>query len=185
MITAIDEKTALVLIDLQKGITGANVVHPVADVLKNAAKLVAAFRKAGQPVVYVNVNPGNAKWTTARKDAPRFSGNMPADWTDIVPEVDPQAGDIFVTKHTWGAFFETPLHNELQKRGVTGIVLGGISTSIGVEGTGRQASELGYNISFAIDVMTDMAASAHEHSVNTIFPRMGEVGTSDEVIAKL
>lgn len=185
MVTAIDKNTALVLIDLQKGIVGYPLAHPVAGVLSNAAKLVAAFRKAGLPIAIVNVNSSSAKWTKSRKDAKQTSGAFKDDWLEITPEIKTQPGDIFITKHTWGAFFETDLHNELQKRGVTGIVIGGIATSIGVEGTARQASELGYNLTFASDAMTDMLPSAHEHSQKIIFPRIGEVDVTDNIVAMM
>lgn len=186
MITELDKKTALILIDLQKGIVGFSLAHPVEGVLANAAKLVEAFRKAGQPIVFVNVNPAGAKWTTSRKDpAPASNMVFKEDWTEIVAEINPQPNDIYITKHTWGAFFETALDEELKKRDVTCIVIGGISTSIGVEGTARQASERGYNIIFATDAMTDMIANAHENSLKSIFPRIGETGTTMEVISKL
>ncbi len=186
MITALDKNTALILIDLQKGIVEYPLAHPVQDVLANCAKLVAAFRKAGQPIVIVNVNTAGATWTKSRKDPSTAPARTyKADWLEITPEIETQPDDIFITKHTWGAFFETALNDELKKREVTGIVIGGISTSIGVEGTARQASELGYNITFATDAMTDMILTAHEHSQKIIFPRIGETGTTDEVIAEL
>jgi nicotinamidase-related amidase len=186
MITELDKNTALVLIDLQNMIVGLPLAHPVKDIIDNSAKLVAAFREAGLPVVIVNVNPGQAAWTKSRKDANMSGGHTPKpDWLDITPEIKTEPGDIFITKHTWGAFFETALDAELKKKGVTGIVLAGIATSIGVEGTARQASELGYNISFATDAVTDMVLSAHENSLNTIFPRMGETGSTDDIIAKI
>jgi nicotinamidase-related amidase len=73
----------------------------------------------------------------------------------------------------------------LQKRKVTGIVLAGVATSIGVEGTARHASERGYNITFAKDAMTDMFADAHEHILKYIFPRIGEVDDTDKIIEVL
>ncbi|PUZ24503.1 Nicotinamidase-related amidase [Chitinophaga costaii] len=186
MVTALDPHTALVIIDLQKGITAYPTVNPMANVLAQNAKLVAAFHKAGQPVVAVNVDPGKFKNPDARKDAPSHGrAELPADFLDIVPEIGTLPTDIFVTKHSWGAFFETGLHEILQAKGVTGIVLSGVSTSIGVEGTARQAAELGYNITFAKDAMTDMVASAQENSLNTIFPRIGQIDDTDAIIAKL
>ena len=182
MVTALDKNTALVLIDLQKGIVTFPVAHPITDVLANSAKLVAAFRKANLPIVIVNVNPAGAKWTTARKDAPQRDFTPPADWLDIAPEIKTEPTDIFVTKHTWSAFPETGLNEELKKKGITGIVIGGVSTSIGVEGTARDASVLGYNVTFASDAMTDMVASAHQNSLSTIFPRIGEVDVTDKII---
>jgi len=185
MVTVIDKKTALVLIDLQKGITSLPTAHNMKDVVANCAKLVAAFRKAGQPIVIVNVNPMGAKWLTTRKEpAPSFPAPG-ADWLEIVPEIETQPGDIFITKHTWGAFFETALEAELKKREVTGIVIGGVATSIGVEGTAREASVLGYNLAFATDAMTDMHGEAHDRSLKFIFPRMGETDTTDNIIGKL
>jgi len=185
MVTALDKNTALVLVDLQKGIVGYPLVHPIEGIITNAVKLVTAFRKAGLPIVLVNVNPGGAKWTNARKDSNQAPRTFKEDWQDIIPEIKTAPTDIFITKHTWGAFFETALDEELKKRNVTGIVLGGISTSIGVEGTARHASERGYNITFAKDAMTDMLADAHEHSLKNIFPRIGETDDTDKIIEKL
>lgn len=186
MITALDKNTALILIDLQKGITGSpGLAHPVATVLANANKLVEAFHKADLPVVFVTVNVGNAAWLHTRKDLKMPGGERPADWAELDDSIKAKPGDIFITKHTWSAFYETALEEELKKRNITGIVIGGISTSIGVEGTARNASERGYNIAFAVDAMTDRAAESHEHSVKSIFPRMGEVDTTDNIIKLL
>jgi len=189
MITAIDQNTALVLIDLQKGISNMGRItapHSVGTVLQNAARLVDAFHAASQPVVIVNVVPLAG---AAKLRAEKSFGAMtpPPGFADIATEIQTKTrpGDIFVTKHTWGAFHDTPLHAELQKRNVTQIVLGGISTSIGVEGTARGAFERGYNIAFATDAMTDSDAAAHKHSVQAIFPRIGELGSTADILAKL
>lgn len=187
MITAIDKHTALVLIDFQKGVLKMDTVHPIREVVDKAALLVAAFRKAGLPIVVVNVVPTGAAWLKSRKDmqSPAGATAPAADFADIVEDINSQPGDIFITKKTWSAFYNTPMHDELQKRQVTGIVMAGVSTSAGVEGTARAASELGYNISFATDAMTDRVAEAHQNSINIIFPRLGERGTSAEIIEKL
>ncbi len=186
MITALDENTALVLIDLQNGVIKLPPADVVNDILQNVVKLVDAFHIAGLPVIVVNVNPAYSKFSTSRKDAPPTNkAFFEGDSLDIIPEIKTEPGDIFITKHTWGAFYETPLDEELKKRNITGIVLAGISTSIGVEGTARQASELGYNITFAKDAMTDSAPEAEERSLKYIFPRLGEVGNTNEIIAQL
>jgi nicotinamidase-related amidase len=186
MITTLDKNTALVLIDLQNMIVQLPLAHPVNPVIENSAKLVAAFREAKLPVVIVNVNPmGSAASKTRKASSPSAGGALKEDWLDIIPEIKVEADDLRVTKQTWSAFFATPLHDELQKKGVTGIVLAGIATSIGVEGTARSANEWGYNIAFASDAMTDMFADAHLNSFKNIFPRLGEIGTADEIIEKL
>ena len=182
MITAVDKNTALVLIDLQNSIVSAPVIHSIDTILNNANKLIAAFRKQNLPVVIVNVQPKNAAWMKSRKDM-----KMPAFPDDenlykITDKLNTHNNDIFITKHTWNAFFETVLQEELKKRSVTGIVFGGISTSIGVEGTARAASELGYNISFAMDAITDRTQEAHERSLQFIYPRLGETGNTNDII---
>ncbi|HSZ25368.1 MAG TPA: isochorismatase family protein [Cytophagaceae bacterium] len=190
MITAIDKNTALVLIDLQKGVLKLATALPIMDVLEKAAELVTAFRKENLPIVVVKVIPPNSGWINTRKDnnamrtASALATTAP-DFADIVDNIKTLPSDIFITKHTWNAFYNTSLHNELQKRNITGIVLAGVSTSAGVEGTARAAAEAGYNISFATDAMTDMNLEAHQNSIKNIFPRLGEQGTSYDIIEKL
>ncbi|WP_205187151.1 isochorismatase family protein, partial [Burkholderia sp. LMG 13014] len=96
-----------------------------------------------------------------------------------------QPGDHLVTKKTWGAFTGTDLDAHLKAAGVTQIVLTGIATSIGVESTARQAHELGYNVTLAVDAMTDLNADAHVNSVERLFPRLGETGTTQDIVALL
>jgi len=185
MITTLDQNTALVLIDLQKYIVQLTGAHPMADILEKSAQLVEAFRKAGKPIVVVHVEPTGAAFKTRRDNKANSMTELPADWSEIAPEIKTEPTDIFITKKTWGAFYNTGLHEELQKRGITQIVLAGVATSIGVEATARSANEFAYNIAFASDAMTDMFAEAHAHSFKYIFPRIGEVGTAAEIIEKL
>lgn len=193
MITKIDMNTALVVIDLQKGIISTETVHPVQGVIDNVNKLMAEFRKQHLPIVIVNVDPTESPLLNMRVEVSNFPTDPDArrqaletmktsGFSDIVPQIVSEPGDVLITKRTWNAFFETKLHEELKMKGVGSIVLTGVATSIGVEGTARAASEFGYNISFAADAMTDRRMSAHEHSINYIFPRIGQVGTTQEVI---
>ena len=185
MITALDKNTALVLIDLQNSVVSTQTKpYSVEYILSNTNKLIEAFRKKQMPIVLVNVKPAGA-WMNARKEVkfPPFPDDEKA--YKISDKVNADKNDICITKHTWNAFFETELNNELKKKSVTHIVLGGISTSIGVEGTARAASELGYNITLATDAMTDRVESAHHHSIEIIFPRLGERGTTKEIIEML
>src|SRR3981189_3212736 len=108
MITVLDKNTALVLIDLQKSIVQLPLAKPVSDILKNAARLANAFHKASLPVVIVNVNSVGAAWTKVRKDSgPLRNITFKEDWLEITPEITIKPGDIFITKHTWNAFYET------------------------------------------------------------------------------
>ncbi len=178
-VTTLDAKTALIVIDLQQGIVALPVVHEPQPVIDLCAQLKDAFHAKDLPVVLVNVAGG----APGRNEQARHSGEFPADWATLMPEMTPQHNDITVTKHTWGAFHNTALHDELQKRGVTQVVICGIATSIGVESTARQAYELGYNVTLAVDAMTDLNADTHENSVKLIFPRLGETGNTQEILA--
>ncbi len=179
-ITALDPKTALIVIDLQKGIVARQLAHPAADVVRNARILADAFRRRALPVILVNVSataPGRAEQSKPT--------TFPAEFTELVPELGRQPGDLAVTKRTWGAFMHTSLADQLHARGITNVVICGIAASRGVESTARQAYELGFNVTLAIDAMTDMGAEAYENSVKRIFPLLGETGTTREIVQRL
>ena len=109
-------------------------------------------------------------------------GSRSSDWADFVPELKVGGGDHPVTKHQWGAFFGTDLDLQLRRRGIDTIVLCGISTNIGVETTAREAYQHGYNQIFAEDAMSAMSTEEHESSVKHIFPRIGLVRKTDEIV---
>ncbi|MFD7751205.1 isochorismatase family protein [Streptomyces sp. NPDC059757] len=179
--TTLDPKTALVVVDLQKGIVALPTAHPAADVIANSATLADAFRAKGLPVVLVRVTGG----APGRTEGAQRSGQPAADWADIVPEIGPRDGDIVVTKQQWGAFYGTDLDLQLRRRGVTQVVVTGIATSIGVESTARAASEHGYNVTVVTDAVTDMDGGAHDNSIEKIFPRLGETDTTEAVVKLL
>jgi nicotinamidase-related amidase len=151
------------------------------DVVQAAVRLAKTFRDQGLPVVWVNVAGG----APGRTDTPRPSGTRPADWAELVPELDVQADDHLVTKQQLGAFSGTSLDQFLRRNGVTQIVLAGISTSIGVESTARAAYDKGYNVVLVTDAMADRDPAMHSHSIEKVFPRLGERCTVDEVLQAL
>lgn len=179
-ITALDPNTALIVIDLQKGIVSLPTVHPASEIVRRAATLADAFRRLSLPVVLVNVTarpPGRTEQSTKLA--------FPADFADLVPELNRQPSDIVVTKRTAGAFTSTNLEEQLKDAGVTQVVIVGVATSMGVEATGRHAYALGFNVILAVDAMTDLDPDAHAHSIAKVFPRLGETGTSQDVIDRL
>jgi nicotinamidase-related amidase len=179
-LSTLDEKTALVVIDLQNAIVNRQLAHPSAGVVRNARKLADAFRRHNLPVVLVNVSatpPGRAEGSKPT--------TFPPEAIKLVPELGDHPNDIHVTKKAWDAFANTGLDDLLRSRDVTQIVLAGIATSIGVESTARTAFAFGYNVTLAIDAMTDMSAEAHENSQKRIFPRLGESGTTADIVTLL
>jgi nicotinamidase-related amidase len=181
-LSTLDPKTALVVIDLQNAILAYPVVHSGAGIVARSAQLADAFRAHGLPVVLVNVAGG----APGRNQMPRpAGGELPANAMDIVGELNKSETDHLVTKRTWGAFTGTDLDDYLKGEGVTQVVIAGIATSAGVESTARHAHENGYNVTLATDAMTDMSIEAHEHAVSYVFPRIGETGTTAEIIELL
>jgi len=178
-LTTLDPNTALIVIDLQKGIVNGNFIHPIGDIIDRTRALIDVFRAKNLPVVLVNVAgrpPGRTE------QGPRSDISFSEGWTDLLPQMDQQPSDIVVTKRSWGAFATTDLEGQLKARGVTQVVVTGVVTSGGVEATARQAYEQGFNVTLALDAMTDLRAEAHEYSVRRVFPRVGETGSTQEII---
>lgn len=179
-------RTALVLIDLQRGIIARQAEpHPTASVIANSAKLVTTLRPKGVLVVRVRVSfgPGHAKAPRADVDQPNDLSKLPAGWDELTDEVPLDPADVVVTKHQWGAFYGTDLDLVLRRRGRDTIILGGVATNIGVESTARDAWERNYRLLLVEDAMSSFAVAAHEMSVKTIFPRIGHVCSTADVQA--
>lgn len=190
-LTALDSRTALVLIDVQEGVAAMFGRDALAVPVDNCRRLAAGFRAAKLPVVLVRValSPDFADRPTNRIDtAPR---SLPPDLsptTDLsalMPELDQQPIDLVVTKRRVSAFHGTDLGLQLRSRAITGIVLGGVATSRGVESTARAAYDHGYHVTFASDAMTDFTPAAHGRSLQLTFPHLGETDTTDTILAAL
>lgn len=181
-------RTALVLIDLQRGITARDVApHSAGDVVDRSASLARAFRAAQLPVVFVRVSFGEGNRTMLR---PLLDDESPPPlpgpgWDELDERLTVNADDVVVTKRNWGAFYGTDLDLHLRRRDVTRIVLCGISTNFGVESTARDAYERNFNLLFVEDAMAASTPEQHRHSCQVIFPRMGIVRSAQEVIRAL
>jgi nicotinamidase-related amidase len=182
-------KTALVVIDLQKGIVGVpSVPHPSGSVVTNAAKLAKAFRKNDMPVFLVRVTPsadGKDGLQPVSDSKTQVNFQRPVDWAEIVPELGPEPGDFVITKRQWGAFHGTELDLQLRRRRIETIVLCGISTNLGVESTARFAYEYGYQQIFVEDATSARSADEHHHTMKTTFARIGRIRTTEEILAAL
>jgi len=181
-------KTALVVIDLQKGIVGRQTApHPANLVVRNASAIADGFRKKNMPVFLVRVNTstdGKNRLKPITDETPWVQTPSP-DWADIVPELGSHPEDLVITKHQWGAFYGTELDLELRRRGITTIVLCGIATNIGVESTARFAYEYGYNQIFVEDAMSAMSEEEHIFTVTKTLPRIGLVRKTEDILAAI
>lgn len=180
--------TALVLVDLQKGIVWRDTApHTSAAVVANGVRLADAFRAAGALVVLVRVAFApdlRDALSPPRDEVPPPSTPAP-DWAEIVPELGPKTGDIVITKHQWGAFYGTELDLQLRRRGIRTLVLGGIATNYGVESTARDAWERNYALVLAEDTTTTFTEEAHTLALKYVFPRIARVRSTAQVLAAL
>lgn len=182
------KKTALVLIDLQNGIVARETTpYSSAEVVQNGKRLAKAFRARGATVVFVRVDMGNV--LNLPVDEPFRPPNTPAPpaiASELAPDAGFESGDLMITKRHWGAFAGTELEQALRQRGIDTIVLGGISTNVGVESTARQGTGLGFAFVIVEDACaTSMGEAAHRFAMEKIFPRLGRVRKTDEVVAAL
>ena len=181
--------TALVLIDLQYGIVAMN-THPQtsSEVVARAKVLAQAFRAVQAPVVLVTVGgspDGKDMLSPIADTMPPAGGAKPANFSEVVAELEAQPGDFRIMKHQWGAFYGTELDLQLRRRGIRTIVLAGISTNVGVESTARDAFERGYEQVFVSDAMASPSAEAHASTLKFTFARIGRTRTMEEVLAAM
>jgi nicotinamidase-related amidase len=185
MITLSAATTALILIDLQKGIVAYQLAPYSSEaVLAKGKELARRFRIAKAPVVLVNVAfaPDGGDALTAPVERPMQAppGGFPEDWSELVDGLA-EASDLKVTKRQWGAFYGTDLDLQLRRRGVTTVVIGGVSTNMGVESTARAAHEHGYAVVLAEDAATTFSAEMHAFAFEHVFPHLGRVAKVDEI----
>ncbi|MDR3554139.1 MAG: hydrolase [Syntrophobacteraceae bacterium] len=180
------QRTAVVVIDLQKGIVGRDCLpYSSSAVIAKAVKVVSGARRAGALIVLVHVGGAadGADRLFPAADQPMVRGALPPDWSELIPDLDRQDSDLVILKRQWGAFYGTDLDLQLRRRKVATVVLCGISTELGVESTARDAFERGYELVLVSDAMTGLNAESHADAVGRIFPRIGRVRGADEVVA--
>ncbi|MEW6643821.1 MAG: hydrolase [Pseudomonadota bacterium] len=186
MLTLPAATTALILIDLQKGIFALPTEpRPAEAVLARGQALAQRFRAVKAPVVLVNVafSPDFGDALKAPVDVPMQlpAGGLPPGWSDLAGGLA-ELTDIRITKRQWGAFYGTELDLQLRRRGVTTVVIGGISTNIGVESTARAAHEHGYAVVLAEDATASRSAAMHAFAFEHIFPLLGRVAQADDIV---
>jgi len=178
--------TALVLIDFQRSNVARQLVpHDSGTIVQNAAKLVHAFRSRGSLIVFVHVLVTELLELTVDLPFPKGSSAPPPNASEIVEEVGFQTGDHLVAKRQWGAFYGTELDQLLRRHRTQTIVLAGIATNFGVESTARAAADKGYELVFAEDAMSSVDAEAHAFSVTRLFPRIGRVRSTADLLKTL
>ncbi len=178
------KSSALILIDLQNGITSRQLApYSSADVVSRAKQLATELRRRGSTIVFVHVLMSEV--LSLPVDSPTRDPNAPpppASASELREDLDRQPEDLIITKRQWGAFYGTELGQQLHRRGIRTIIIGGIATNFGVESTARAAFDRGYELIFVEDAMSSFSADAHQFATQTIFPRMGRVRSTQQVL---
>ncbi|UVL83408.1 cysteine hydrolase [Pseudomonas sp. B21-028] len=137
-------KQALIVVDIQndyfpQGKWPLSGVEAAAD---NAARMIAAFRQAGDQVVHIR-----HEFTSA--DAPFFAPGT--DGAKLHPKVLNQAGEPVVLKHFVNSFRETELQSLLDHHGIIQLVIVGSMSHMCIDGVTRAAADLGYDVTVIHD----------------------------------
>ncbi|HEY1972477.1 MAG TPA: isochorismatase family protein, partial [Pseudonocardia sp.] len=138
-------------------------------------------RATGLPVVWVSVG-GMA---TGRTQVGPPQMQLPDNWSELLPELNVQPSDHTLVKYAWGAFHDDRLGKLLAGLDVAQVVLTGVTTSFAVESTARAAYERNLNVVVVSDAIADVDPAVHENSVRHVFPHLGELASTDEILAKL
>jgi nicotinamidase-related amidase len=201
MALEIDKRhTALLAMDFEN-----DIVHPegafkdfgfatmVADngVLDKTAQLLVAARGADIRVIYVSVKfrpgyperPANAGlWEGLHAANALVEGTWGAQIHD---RVAPLASEAVVTKRGVSAFTASDLEQILHVNHIGTVLLAGVATNFVVEGTARQASDLGFNTIVVGDCCASVNQEAHDASLTTALPFLCTISDLSEVVAAL
>ncbi len=182
--------TALVLIDLQKGIVGRQLdPHSGEDIVAKSAALGRKLAAAGGQIALVHVgfskDGGDRPNQNVDSPMPAPPGGFPADFMEFVPEIAALPANVTILKRQWGAFHGTELDLQLRRRGINTIILGGVATNIGVESTAREAWQHNYSVVIAEDACSSMGSDMHKFSIEKIMPRIARVRSTAEILAAL
>ena len=180
-----NRSTALILHDLQN----RNVAYPyVPSNFETIAKLCShlgrAVRQAGGLTIYTHVL--EAEVLRLPTDVPTPESGPPPEGSDLIADAAGfQAGDVLITKRQLGAFYGTNLEQQLRRRDVKTLIIGGVATELAIESTARAALDHGYALVFASDAIGGRAKPSHSFFLEHIFPTMGRVAAVDDIVAAL
>lgn len=188
MTTLDPSRTALVLMDYQRGIVGRLADGDADALVERAAAALDLARRAGVTVGYVRVALADDEAAAVPERNRTFSalagrGGMRPDDPDtaVVDRLAPRPEDVTVRKVRVGAFSTTDLDDQLRRRGIDTLVLAGISTSGVVLSTVRDAADRDYGLVVVADLCADTDAEVHRVLIEKVFPRQADVVSSAEL----
>lgn len=146
-------------------------------------QLVDAAHAAGATVVWMRDEHPDESDPEFRK---RIVHCLKGSWgTQIVDALRPGPGDLILPKHTYNSFFQTPLHDMLQQRGITTLVVTGVVTNICVRSTCHDAFFLGYDVLVPEQCVSATSDREQASSLYDIDTHYGSVTSLDRVLGML
>ena len=150
-------RTALLIVDAQVGLVELMPAEVQRSVLPRIRTLIAKARASAIPVIYIQ-----------HDGSKRHPLETHTKGWEIYPFLKPADGEPVIRKRESDSFFGTTLQRELEKRGITHLIIAGGMTEYCVDTTCRRAASVGYDATLAGD--------AH-------FTRDNEVLTAANIIA--
>ena len=183
-LTLIGPACALIFIDMQLSNARASFTpNSFSSVLSNGNLVAAAVRRVGGLVVRTRVIEAEVLHPSV--DDPTPAAPPAPDAAQFVPGAGAAPGDAVITKRQWGAFYGTDLDQQLRRRRIEILLIAGVATELGVESTARAAYDEGYGLVFVEDAISGATAKSHGFFISGLFPRMGHVRSSSQVVAAL
>ena len=153
---------------------------------KNAARVLAAFRAKGLPVIHI-------RHEILREPAPFFAPD--SEGAEIHEIVAPERDEVVITKNFPNSFRETDLQDRLQALGASDLVIIGAMSHFCIDATTRAAADLGYRCTVAHDACATRdlefdgvavpAAQVHAGFMAALAAGYGALLPTDQVIAGL
>lgn len=181
-------KTAYVTIDLQDDILAADSIGPAkpADVLAVNNQIAAKLKNTAALIVQVTVNVHSVQQLFPFKNQPKNHGQANTGQLMMPIASDSTAQNVItITKHNPGAFFGTDLDLQLRRRGIDTIILSGVSSSNGVYATALDAYQHAYKVIVVEDASADRVPENHTYFFRHIFPRVGWVTESEQLLQQI
>lgn len=171
-------------------------MKPVVD---NAVRLMNTARQVAMPIFYALANhrrDGQSRsrvvtdtdmrlrpWPNGTSNPP-IHGATEGSWEQkIIEDIAPRTEDYLIPKYRWSTFHGTYFDLALRSRGIDTIIISGGAVDVGVASTVYSARDHDYNVIVVRDACSNSYEDSMAAFMDTVFPRMARVRTTDQVIA--
>lgn len=179
--------TALISIDLQAFILNRPLApHAARTVIDNTVAIANKLKAEGGTTVFVTVGFSSDYADAVNQPVDETmtlpAGGLPPEAVAPPPEIAALTPDVAVTKRNWSAFYGTDLDLQLRRRGIRTVILTGVATNFGVEGTVRDAQAHNYAVIVAEDASTTFSEEMHAFACTKVLPRLSRIRSTAEIL---